>query len=276
MTRKPIILLLCFTVIGILLTACAPVQQEPVDTPEPDLLTIHTILQGKTFVDLTHAFAPGIPHHPLLPDEERETLFTHEDGFFLETYTHVGQWGTHVDPPVHFVEGGRSADEITLKEMVLPLVVLDVHNQVSENADYTITMDDVRDWESRNGLVPSGSFVAMRTDWSKRWPDGEAMQNQDDEEINHYPGWSQEVLTYLIEERAVVAIGHEPTDTDPGIATTEGDYSLEDYVLRQDRYQIELLANLDQVPESGALVIVTWPKPEGGSGFPARAFAILP
>jgi kynurenine formamidase len=168
MTRKPIILLLCFTVIGILLTACAPVQQEPADTPEPDLLTIHTILQGKTFVDLTHAFAPGIPHHPLLPDEERETLFTHEDGFFLETYTHVGQWGTHVDPPVHFVEGGRSADEITLKEMVLPLVVLDVHNQVSENADYTITMDDVLDWESRNGPVPSGSFVAMRTDWSKR------------------------------------------------------------------------------------------------------------
>lgn len=275
MTRKPIILLLCFTVIGVLLTSCTSVQ-EPTEPPEPDLLTIHRILNGKTFVDLTHAFEPGIPHHPLLPDEERETLFTHEDGFFLETYTHVGQWGTHIDPPIHFVEGGRSADEITLKEMILPLVVIDVHGLVQENPDYTISMEDVRGWESRNGQIPSASFVAMRTDWSKLWPNGEAMQNQDEEEVNHYPGWSQEVLTFLIEERGVTAVGHETTDTDPGTATTEGDYSLEDYVLRQNRYQIELLANLDQVPESGALVIATWPKPKGGSGFPARVFAILP
>jgi len=276
MTRKPIILLLSFAVFGLLLTSCTPVSEQPAEPPEPDLLAILSILQGKTFVDLTHAFEPGIPHHPLLPDEERETLFTHKDGFFLQTYKHVGQWGTHVDPPVHFVEGGRSVDEITLKEMVLPLVVIDVHSLVEENPDYTITMDDVRNWESRHGLVPSGSFVAMRTDWSKRWPDEEAMQNKDAEGVNHYPGWSQEVLTYLMGERGITAVGHETTDTDPGLSTTEDNYALEDYVLRQNRYQIELLANLDQVPESGAIVIASWPKPKGGSGFPARVFAILP
>jgi len=37
-----------------------------------------------------------------------------------------------------------------------------------------------------------------------------------------------------------------------------------------------LLANLDKVPEAGAIVVVTFPKPKGGSGFPARVFAILP
>jgi hypothetical protein len=41
-------------------------------------------------------------------------------------------------------------------------------------------------------------------------------------------------------------------------------------------YQIELLTNLDKVPESGAIVVVSFPKPKGGSGFPARVFAILP
>ena len=38
---------------------------------------------------------------------------------------------------------------------------------------------------------------------------------------------------------------------------------------------IELLANLSQVPESGAMVIVSFPKLKNGSGFPARVFAVL-
>jgi kynurenine formamidase len=85
-----------------------------------------------------------------------------------------------------------------------------------------------------------------------------------------------EVLKYLFEVRKVTAIGHEPTDTDPGLATSKGDYSLESYVLSTNHYQIELLTNLDKVPEYGALVVVAFPKPKNGSGFPARVFAILP
>jgi kynurenine formamidase len=71
-------------------------------------------------------------------------------------------------------------------------------------------------------------------------------------------------------------VSHETTDTDPGLATSKEDYSLETYILSTNHYQIELLANLDQVPETGALVVVSFPKPKGGSGFPARVFAIVP
>jgi len=102
------------------------------------------------------------------------------------------------------------------------------------------------------------------------------MQNVDKNGVAHYPGWSQEVLTYLYEKRKITASGHETTDTDRGLSTTKNDYGLEAYLLKQDKYQIELLANLDQVPAAGALVVVTWPKPKNGSGFPARVFAILP
>jgi kynurenine formamidase len=181
-----------------------------------------------------------------------------------------------VDPPVHFVKGLRTLDEIDVKEMVLPLVVIDVHGKVALDPDYTLKMEDVKAWEARYGLIPEGAFVAMRTDWSKRWPDREAMQNLDANGLAHYPGWSLEVLKYLYEDRKITASGHETTDTDPGIATSKGDYSLETYILRQNRYQIELLTNLDRVPEAGALVVVSFPKPKGGSGFPARVFAILP
>jgi kynurenine formamidase len=51
---------------------------------------------------------------------------------------------------------------------------------------------------------------------------------------------------------------------------------MEYYVLSTNHYQIELLTNLDQVPEFGALVVATFPKPKNGTGFPARVFAILP
>ncbi|HEC85395.1 MAG TPA: cyclase family protein [Thioploca sp.] len=252
-------------------------------TEPPSLTEIYQTLQSKTFVDLTHAFEPGIPHWGGFPDEKRETLFWYEkgvgtlgSGFFAQRYTIVGQWGTHIDPPAHFIKGLRTVDQINLKEMIMPLVVIDVHEKVANNPDYTISMADIRAWESKHGKIPEKAFVAMRTDWSKRWPDPAAMANKDAQGIAHYPGWSLEVLKYLYEERKITASGHEPTDTDPGLATSKGDYSLETYILNQNHYQIEQLTNLDKVPEAGALIIVSFPKPKGGSGFPARVFAILP
>ena len=131
-------------------------------------------------------------------------------------------------------------------------------------------------WERKHGRIPKNAFVAMRTDWSKRWPDDAAMQNRDAQGHAHYPGWSKDVLKLLYEDRKITASGHETTDTDPGFATDKDDYSLESYILGLNHYQIEMLADLDKVPESGALVLVAWPKPDGGTGFPARVIAILP
>ena len=235
---------------------------------EPSLWEIQKMLAGKKFVDLTHAFAPGNPRWHGFPDEKRETAYWYEkgkgslgEGFFSEIYTHVGQWGTHVDPPAHFIRGLRTVDQITLQEMILPLVVIDVHPESAKDPDYLLSLERVKKWEADHGTIPAGAFVAMRTDWSKKWPDGAAMENKDRNGIAHYPGWSMPVLKYLFEERKVTASGHETTDTDPGVAASKDDATLEKYILSTNHYQIELLANLDQVPESGALVIATFPKP---------------
>lgn len=265
------------------ISAAALALVASVNADEPSLARIQQILTGKKMIDLTHAFEPGIPHWPGFPDEKRETIYWYEkgrgsmgEGFFSEVFTHVGQWGTHVDPPAHFVKGLRTVDQIELKEMILPLCVLDVHAEAQKNPDYTLTLERVKKWESGHGAIPEGAFVALRTDWSKRWPDAAKMENKDSTGVAHYPGWSKEALQYLYEQRRITASGHETTDTDPGLATTKDDYSLETYVLGTNHYQIELLTNLDQVPESGAIVIATFPKPKNGSGFPARVFAILP
>lgn len=250
---------------------------------EPSLLEIYDILKAKEFVDLTHTFDTEIPHWPGFPKEKRETIYWYDKGvgtmgygFFAQVFSHVGQWGTHVDAPAHFIKGTRTLDQIDVKEMLLPLVVIDVHEKAAANPDYALTVDDVKEWEKKHGPVPEGAFVAMRTDWSKKWPDAAAMRNADDAGTAHYPGWGMEALKYLYEERKITASGHEPTDTDPGVSTSKGDYSCEAYILSQDKYQIELLANLDKVPEHGAIVVVAFPKPFFGSGFPARVFAILP
>ena len=258
--------------------ALGPASSNAADTAKPVTLTeAYAVLKAQRFVDLTHAFAPGIPHWKGMPNERVKTLYNiKKDGFQIDEYCHVGQWGTHVDVPAHFHEGLRTVDAIDPKEMLLPLVVLDVHAKVAKNADYVLTVEDVLYWEARHGRIPKGAFVAMRTDWSKRWPDNAALANKDAAGVDHYPGWSLPVLKLLYEERAISASGHETTDTDPGLATTKDDYSLESYILKTNHYQIEMLANLDQVPEAGGLVMVSFPKPVDGRGFPARVIAIVP
>jgi kynurenine formamidase len=71
-------------------------------------------------------------------------------------------------------------------------------------------------------------------------------------------------------------VGHETSDTDPGIVASQFEFPLESWHLQQDRFQIEMLTNLDRVPESGAVIIATWPNARGGSGFPARVLALVP
>ena len=246
-------------------------------SPEASLYGVYEQLSQKKFVDLTHTFDPNIPHWKGAPAESVKTLYTvKKDGFIIQEFCHIGQWGTHIDAPAHFHDGLKSVDQVDPKDMLMPLVVLDVHEKVAKNPDYILTLEDVSAWEKKHGRIPRNAFVAMRTDWSKRWPDNTAMQNIDAAGVFHYPGWSKAVLKLLYEDRGITASGHETTDTDPGIATTKDDYSLESYLLGLNHYQIEMLANLDQVPEAGALVMVSFPKPAAGSGFPARVIAIVP
>ena len=265
-------------------TACAapaPASMQTVtlgDSRADALWSIYEhVLSRARYVDLTHTFGPNTPHWKGFGSMTVRALYTiPKDGFHVDQYCHVGQWGTHVDAPAHFHTGLRTIDQIAPSEMLLPLVVIDVHEKVARNPDYMLTMQDVHAWERHYGPIPAHAFVAMRTDWSKRWPSQTAMENVDAHGVGHYPAWSMPVLKYLYEQRHVTATGHETTDTDGGILASKNDYSMESYVLGTNHYQIEMLAHLDKVPEAGALVMVTFPKPADGTGFPARVVAIVP
>lgn len=272
-----------FHIIGVVcalaLPALAPARpQAPTNAHPYRLWAIYQrVFAHARFVDLTHTFGTDTPHWKGFGPMTVRPLYTiRKDGFHVDLYCHVGQWGTHVDAPAHFHHGLRTVDQIPPDQMLMPLVVLDVHKKVERDPDYLITMADVRAWERVHGRIPAHAFVAMRTDWSKRWPSQAAMQNRDSHGVAHFPGWSRPVLTFLFNRRHVTAVGHETTDTDGGVKASHNDYSLESYVLGTNHYQIEMLAHLNRVPDAGALVMVMFPKPAHGTGFPARVVAIVP
>ena len=242
-----------------------------------ELLQALQLLKSKEWIDLTHSFGPDSPHFFMFDDAKFKTLFSHDDGFFAQQYAFPGQYGTHIDPPVHFVRDARYLDELGLKELVLPLIVIDKSKEAAADNDFTLSVQDILNFEKEHGVIEAGTFVALRTDWSKRWPDKGEFNNKDEVGNNHIPGWGYEALQFLFEERKISAVGHETFDTDSAIDFRKnGELKGEYYVLSQDTYQIELMANLDKLPAKGAIIFNIVPKPEKASGFPVRSFAILP
>jgi kynurenine formamidase len=239
------------------------------------LAEAYRIIASKQFVDLTHSFGPLTPvwkgfgpaTFSAASDPATGRPYTIEkDGFRVFFYSMVGQYGTHVDPPAHFDPGGKTMDQIPLKQMILPLVVFDMTPMLKTDPNHALSVEDVKAWEYSHGRVPAGSFAAVRTDMYKDWD-----TNQERFKRAPFPAWSLDAIRFLYEQRGIVANGHESMDTD-----ATDDLKSEAWVLKHGHWQIEVMANLDKVPATGALIVVTWPKPEHGLGFPARAFAILP
>lgn len=133
--------------------------------------------------------------------------------FFAQQFSFAGQYGTHIDAPIHFVRGTRYINQLELKELVLPLVVIDVSKKVESNHHFTLSVDDILAFEKIHGKIEPNTFVALRTDWSKRWPDKDAFNNKDEEGNNQIPGWGIDSLRFLFEERKIQAIGHKTYDT---------------------------------------------------------------
>ena len=159
--------------------------------------------------------------------------------------------------------------------MVYPLVVIDISEKVKEDVHYAVTVEDIKAFEEKYGDIPDGAFVALRTDWSKRWPSMDAICNFDEEGGEHTPGWSMEALKYIYEVRNAAANGHETLDTDASVlAGQAGDLACERYVLDKGKLQVEVLCNLDQVPPAGAIIITAYPPIEGATGLPVRVWAI--
>ena len=233
------------------------------------------------WVELSHPLDNDSPYWSGIPEgsvELNKVVFDWGNPMLeccIMTHKFPGQFGTHIDFPAHFDPNGVYAEAFSAKDGVFPLCVINVTDKVAADPTYAATSDDIREYEAKYGPIPDGAFVALRTDWSKRWPDMDALSGIAEDGSENFPSWSLDALKYIYEVRNAAANGHETLDTDASKeAARAGDLVCERYVLEKGKIQVEVLRNLDQVPEAGAVLFVAWPRIQGANGLPVRAWAI--
>jgi kynurenine formamidase len=230
---------------------------------------------GKTRVlDLSYAI-----NDKLVPWPGDEKFFeakvnasVEKNGYFTRSFWMLEHYGTHLDAPAHFPPGKTTVDQIPAKQLFGPAVVIDVRAESGKDADYQLAAARVEDWEKRHARIPEGAIVLLKTGWASRWPDVQKYRNQDAEGKMHFPGFSPEAVRLLI-ERKVSGLGCDTLSIDHG---TSSDYAVHHLALGAGLYQLENLADLSELPETGAFLIVAPIQLEGGSGGPVRVFALLP
>jgi kynurenine formamidase len=232
------------------------------------------IASGKTrVIDLSYAINEKLVPWP--GDEKwfeaKDNATIERNGYFTRSFWMLEHYGTHLDAPAHFPPGKATVDQIPVKHLFGPAVLLDVQSEGVKDTDYQLPASKIEGWERRHGRIPEGAVVLLRTGWAARWPDARRYRNQDAQGRMHFPGFSLEAARALI-ERKVSGLGCDTMSVDFGASE---DFAVHRAVLGAGLYQLENLADLSEVTESGAFLIVAPIKLEGGSGGAVRVFAIL-
>lgn len=221
-------------------------------------------------VDLTHTYDSDFPTFDGKPGIilEQDKIFD-RDGYQLYKLTIFEHTGTHIDTPLHFSSNGTSVDELPVENLVAPLCVIDITAKAADTANAMIEAEDIEKWISANGEIPAGACVAMNSGWTKKI--GDPSWRNDAEGNLAFPGFAKSA-TDLLMETGAASIGVDTMSLDPG---NSADFAVHYSWLPSGRFGIEGLANLDQLPATGATIFIGAPKHRGGTGGPARVIAMV-
>lgn len=198
--------------------------------------------------------------------------------WYWNTLTLGEHTGTHFDAPVHWITGrdlpDNTTDTIPVDRLVGPACVLDCSAEAGADPDFLLTPEWVEAWEGEHGRIPAGSWVLMRTDWSRR-EGTEAVLNVD-EDGPHSPGFRKDASELLAHERDVLGVGVETIGTDAGQAATfDPPFPNHAVMHGAGKFGLASLCNLDRLPATGSVVMAAPLKLVGGSGSPLRVLALV-
>ncbi len=239
-------------------------------------------------VDLTQPLSPETPVIQLPPEFAASPPFTTEEisrydergpGWYWNAISCGEHTGTHFDAPIHWVTGkdyeSNSTDTIPVERFIGPACVIDAVEYVKDDPDFLLTPDHVKSWEEEHGRIPSGAWVLFRTNWHKRTTTGEFLNIEQDGA--HTPGPHPDTIPFLANERDVLGFGCETVGTDAGQAFTfDPAFPCHTLMHGANKFGLASLANLDQLPPTGAVVIAPPLKIVNGSGSPLRVLALVP
>lgn len=237
-------------------------------------------------VDLTHTLDPDFPVIVMPPEFGQCAPFRVEEvsrydergpAWYWRNFSCGEHTGTHFDAPIHWISGrdlpNASVDSIPPEAFVGQVCVLDCSIESEQDEDFLLTPDFIHAWEAKNGQIPENSWVLMRTDWSKR-KGAEYLNMREDG--THTPGPDAAAMRLLIEERNIRGFGTETVGTDAGQAAHLSPPYPAHYLLHgAGKYGLQCLANLDQLPATGAILICPPLKIKHGSGSPLRVLALV-
>jgi kynurenine formamidase len=237
-------------------------------------------------VDLTFTLSPEFPALILPPElgqcqpfriEEVSRYDPRGPAWYWNNITMSEHTGTHYDAPIHWITGkdlpNNSVDTIPPEHFIAEACVIDCSLQAQDNDDYVLSVADIQNYETQQGMIRAGTWVLMRTDWSKR--DYTAYANIR-EDGAHTPGPSPEAMQFLVNERQILGFGTETIGTDAGQAHHFAPpYPAHHFLHGAGRYGLQCLRNLDQLPAKGAVIMAAPLKIRQGSGSPLRVIALV-
>ena len=231
-------------------------------------------------VDLSYSFGPDTIYWPTAqPFKMQRVAWGRTPGghfYYANNISMAEHGGTHLDAPLHFAEGKMTADQVPLASCIGPACVIDVSAQAARDADYRMTVNDIRKWEAKHGRLPRGAIVVLYSGWGQRWPDKKRYLGTDapgDVQNLHFPGYSREAAEFLVNERSVAAVATDTASIDHGPSK---DFIAHQIVGGANKPAFENVANVERLPPRGATFVALPLKIERGSGGPARIIAVLP
>jgi kynurenine formamidase len=239
-------------------------------------------------VDLTQPLSPDTvvidlpPMFAASPGVSMEVISQYNDqgpAWYWNTITMGEHTGTHFDAPVHWITGkdraNNTTDTIPVSQFVGPACVIDVSKEASEYHDFLLTREHVQAWEGEHGRIQAGSWLLLRTDWSKR-RGREAFLNAG-EDGPHSPGFHPDCVRFLAHERDVLGVGVETVGTDAGQAGGfDPPFPAHNIMHGAGKLGLASLTNLDELPPTGAVIVAAPLKLVNGSGSPLRVVALVP
>jgi kynurenine formamidase len=238
-------------------------------------------LDHSQLVDLTYSFDESTIYWPTADGFKwhKDQWGPSPGGYFYASasYGASEHGGTHLDSPLHFAEGHPGTDQIPITSLIAPALVVDVTAACAKNPDYLISAEDINRWEAANGHIAEGTIVLFRTGWGKYWPDAKHYLGTDEHGTAavaklHFPGISADAAR-LLASRKVAGVGIDTASVDYGQSK---DFQTHRILYSQNIYGLENVANLERVPQKGAILIALPMKIKGGTGGPVRIVALLP
>ncbi len=152
--------------------------------------------------------------------------------------------GTQIIAPDSLIPGTWSTAQIPPERLVAPLVIMDLN--VKSASSSQISLDDIANWESRHGMIPQGSVVAIRRVGVFA---GKSAANLSEEAPMPFP-IAHDAAMFLLEGRKTLGFAVETP------LSLSADHILANQLALHGNYVVERAAHFTELPATGSLIIV--------------------